>query len=328
MTFGTDTRRRRAGVVVVCASLLLQGASADGRAPREIKPADPSRLVTAVNDALNLEASVIASLDVDQSAPPSLTLELPIDGELHTLRLARRSVRSAEYEIEVQLADGSYEAVEPGPVRTYRGTVDGIDGTRVAASILADGLYAVVLFPSGDRYWIEPIASRVATAEPTQHALYHDDEVLPSGGNCVIAEPPDGIAVAETPVKHPPGRSWADYSEVIPGDTPENDTWFAELGIDADFEFFEESGSVENAEARISAIINTVNIQYERDVGIQHTISHLIIRTAEPDPYTSRSPSTAARHTASSLSVTSSGSMSVWRISNRYLKSLSETIKA
>ena len=31
--------------------------------------------------------------------------------------------------------------------------------------------------------------------------------------------------------------------------------------------------------------MNTVNVQYERDVGIKHKITTIIVRTAEPDPY-------------------------------------------
>ena len=61
----------------------------------------------------------------------------------------------------------------------------------------------------------------------------------------------------------------------------------AELACDADFEYFSTWGSVANVEARINSVINAVNVQFERDVSITHAITTIIVRTAEPDPYTS-----------------------------------------
>ena len=43
--------------------------------------------------------------------------------------------------------------------------------------------------------------------------------------------------------------------------------------------------SVEGVEDRINAIVNAVNVQYERDVGIRHELTAIVVRTAEPDPY-------------------------------------------
>ena len=69
----------------------------------------------------------------------------------------------------------------------------------------------------------------------------------------------------------------------------------AELACDADFEYFSTWGSVANVEARINSVINAVNVQFERDVSITHAITTIIVRTAEPDPYTSSDAVTLLR---------------------------------
>jgi len=66
----------------------------------------------------------------------------------------------------------------------------------------------------------------------------------------------------------------------------------AELAADADVEYFEDYGSVGAVEARINSITNVVNEQYEQDVEITHVITGIIVRTAEPDPYTATNPNT------------------------------------
>jgi hypothetical protein len=67
----------------------------------------------------------------------------------------------------------------------------------------------------------------------------------------------------------------------------------AEFGADADFEFYQAFGSnmmtVENA---INSIMNSVNVLYENQVGITHEITGIIVRSAEPDPYSSTSAET------------------------------------
>jgi hypothetical protein len=65
----------------------------------------------------------------------------------------------------------------------------------------------------------------------------------------------------------------------------------AELATDADREYFQSRGSnVAATNARIAAIVHVVNHQYQRDVQISHVIRTQIVRTAEPDPYSSTDP--------------------------------------
>ena len=39
--------------------------------------------------------------------------------------------------------------------------------------------------------------------------------------------------------------------------------------------------------ARIESVINTMNLQYESEVGISHSITTILVRTTSNDPYSS-----------------------------------------
>jgi hypothetical protein len=77
----------------------------------------------------------------------------------------------------------------------------------------------------------------------------------------------------------PPGEGTSDYSVKV-----------AELGCDADFQYFTRWGSVAGVQARINKVINAMNIQYERDVLIQHQITTILVRTSGGAPYTTTDP--------------------------------------
>lgn len=59
----------------------------------------------------------------------------------------------------------------------------------------------------------------------------------------------------------------------------------AEIAFDADFEYFQDYGSVAAVEAQINSVINTVNLQYSSEVGITHLVTAIIVRTTSNDPY-------------------------------------------
>lgn len=172
--------------------------------------------------------------------------------------------------MRAQLADGSLVSVAPGPVRTVRGGVAGIEGSPVAGAVTENGIAVLVDLPDGARYWVEPLFPRIEGATPAHHAVYRTEDVIPHAGWC--AAELEGLPPPE-------GGALGGGCDTLPCQ--------AELACDADFEYFQDYGTVGAVEARINLVINTVNIQYESDVGITHLISAVIVRTAEPDPYSS-----------------------------------------
>jgi len=260
---------------LILAGTLVLGASVIARPPA-VRHAPAVDLGDAVNVALGLRASTLQPLVMEIPGEGRVRTQVTIAGELRTLELTSHSVRSAAYEVRAQQADGSWVTFEPGPVRTLRGTVPGLPGAAVAGSLLDDGLYASIWLPDGRRYWIEPVAGRVVGVAADMHAVYDQLDVLPGGGSCASTiDEAGGIFL-------PPG----DRQETAGGLQGNDDICVAELACDADVEYYEAHNTVPAVEARINLVINIANRQFEPEVAITHDLTTILVRTAEPDPYT------------------------------------------
>ena len=267
-----------AGLIALRAALVLTVVgTAYGVDPKQPGGEATARalLKEQANAQFNLVDSTIVTLRIDNTPTVPLTTVIPIDDELYTIALDPCSVRSSDYGIKVQRADGSYVDREPGPIRTLRGRLAEVADSVVAASRLEDGLYARIMVPDGASWWVEPLGSHVATAGPEQYVVYRDDDVTAAGGSCIALDPPGWAATQLGTISGMPGE----------------DVFIAELGIDTDWnyylEFAQELDPEAATEARVNEIVNAVNIQYERDVNITHVITTIIVR---PDPRDPRYP--------------------------------------
>jgi hypothetical protein len=246
---------------------------------RTVQPeAGPSasiaKLVSHVNAALGLRDSAVVTLNIDGNSAEVIVTNVPIEGVPFTLELRPHSVRVEDYQVLAQVEDGSLVSVKPGPVRTLRGSVVNAPGSVVAGSLLEGGLHARVFLPGDEEYWVEPIGGRVAEATQDQHVVYRSDDVIPGEGTCAVND----RLIATLAVE-----DLADYPHQV--GPVRGGVSVAEFAADADYEYFQAYGSVAAVEDRINSIMNAVNIQYERDVGITHVVTAIVVRTAEPDPY-------------------------------------------
>jgi hypothetical protein len=196
---------------------------------------------------------------------------VPLGGATLTLDLAPHSVRSAGYRLLVQAGDGTIRSEPPGPVRSFRGEVRGAPGSSVAASLAHGWLCARICLDDGCS-WLEPLADRVEGAAAGAHLLYPAEDVVRPDGACATADRGRDVPVPQA-------------SRAAAGAPCKSGIHVAELACDADYEYFLDYGSVEAVEDRINAVVNAVNVQYERDVGIRHELTAIVVRTAEPDPY-------------------------------------------
>lgn len=248
-------------------------------APAATRPvANNADFSARVNDTLGLAASSIVSLAVIQEPDGNLVVIVPIDGLPHVITLEPYSVRADNYKLLVQGADGVLRSVDPGPERTFRGSVVGVTGSVVTGSLLEDGLYASIDLPDTDTLWLEPIQGRIAAAAADDYVLYQGQDVLESGGTCdtdLLAA--DAALDAMQIQDSAPATAMAGGGICV-----------AELGCDADFEYFQTWGSATAVQNRITNIINTVNTQYENEVGITHALTGIIVRTSSNDPYTKK----------------------------------------
>jgi hypothetical protein len=195
-----------------------------------------------------------------------------IDRKTVRLELRPIFVRDAGYQLREQLADGTWRTVNPGPENTYTGSIAGDPGGYVAASWTADGLLASIVFGDGHRQWIQPLSDFVPGAAPGLHVVYRGEDTRCEGfcGNTDEG----GLPVPPAP---PVPRGGCGGAVCV-----------AQIACDADFEYYTARGSsTHNTQDRISAIINVMNHQYVREVAITHVVTTILVRTAEPDPYSS-----------------------------------------
>ena len=232
-------------------------------------------LTDAAKRYLNLTDVSIQRLDVPVEVRPAL-VEVEIDGLKYSMDLRPRSIRSADYVLQIDV-NGTLLLADPGEPRTMRGTLLEDEGSLVAGSILHDGLYAKILFSSGEIYWIEPLVSRIPGAATDQYAVYSQEDIISSSGYC-------GTDTSGLGFHSSDGASSLSASGSLA---------ITEIGIDADFEFYTAHNSdVQQTSSRMELVLNTMNTQYETEVGITHVVSAAIVRTTSGSPYTSTDPGT------------------------------------
>ncbi len=254
----------RALAIVLIAPVTLSGCQSHDRASAGL-PA-----TYEASTMLGLRWCEVVRRTVDPIPGQNLSVTIPLDGKDYRIDLEPSSVRAAGYRVLVQEADGAVIAQRGGPVRTLRGTVRGRPGCRVAASVLNDGLHMVVQLEDGRRCWMEPLPE----ASPHTYAVYDQRHILPPGGVCRTPGADDPDRIDEDDQDNEPSSEASQTSVLV-----------AQIACDTDTEYVAAQGSVSATEARINAIINAINVQYESQAGIRHEITSIVIRRAS-DPYT------------------------------------------
>ena len=232
-----------------------------------------------VLSALGLVDGAIVNVDTQDHVPgTNFTCEVDIDGQPCTLDLQPHSIRGQNFEVKVQIADGSYVQHQAQATRLLRGTISGMAGSRVVGSVLDSGIMAKIVLPTGSTLFIEPIASKIAIENPAAHVVYRSSDVIDSVLQCGVVDPDTR---RRTVVNYPIDES---KDPVVAAGTV---IQIAELAIDTDVEFFNFFGSQQATLDRIELVVGIMNDQYETQTFLTHALSTIIVRSSEPDPYTS-----------------------------------------
>jgi hypothetical protein len=234
--------------------------------------AQTDRLLDKALETLSLERASIIQLEVNPEIGAPQFIPIEIEGREHLLQLDAFSVRTSGYQLLAAREDGQLQPVQPGPERTMRGQLVGALGTRASGTLCDDGLYAAIRLQSGDSYWLQPLQTHVPEASSDTYILYQGGDVRMTGHVCGSESLTGAFSTPQQQV----GETFGGGGLKV-----------AELACDADYEYFQDYGSVNGVETRINALINTMNDQYESEVGIQHQISTIIVRSSSSDPYTS-----------------------------------------
>ncbi len=222
----------------------------------------------ALTRALEVGQATLQVLALPDSGLAPFAVDLELDGAPARLLLLPHDLRAPGFQVLAQGADGAWTAQDPAPPATLRGSVQGRPGSRVAASLLPDGLHAWVRLAPGRAPWgVQPAGGGL-------HAVYDSADASGEPWTCGTLD----LDLRPTP----PASA--------PGDTPAPDK-VCEIACDADFEFYQLNGSsVAATQADVELVLNGVDAIYADDVDIRYEIGTILVRTAEPDPYSSSSP--------------------------------------
>jgi Metallo-peptidase family M12/IPT/TIG domain len=210
-----------------------------------------------VRSHFGLRSATIQSLSLPQKIGLGFGVQVRLGKDIVTLALTPYDIRAAGFKLWID--DGKrLRTATPTWSRTLRGTVRGVTGSRVAASLDGGQLTAAVHLP-GATWWIEPISNMTGTPS-AYHVVYHNRAVLDRGRRCGNDQVPVDIRVAT-----------ANAGSCLR---------VADIAIDADFAYYSRNGkNTKTVQTRVNAIMNLVDVIYQRDVNVAFKISALIIRT-------------------------------------------------
>ena len=228
-----------------------------------------------INATLHLEGSWHTTLQISDAPTHRISISIPIENMTYTLELEPYSVRADAYSLFMQDDDGELYEVEPGPIRTLRGSLVELAGSRVSGTLMDDGLYARILLEDGTEYWMEPVGEKIDNAPSNLYAFYRNDDIIPSGGTCAAEDHAEVASIL---------NMLANY-DANNRSNRGGDLQVAEIACDTDYEYYQDWGS--QTESRIESVINSLNQQYESEVNLRHEITTIIVRDTSSDPYTS-----------------------------------------
>ncbi|GJM26080.1 MAG: hypothetical protein DHS20C16_24950 [Phycisphaerae bacterium] len=257
------------------AGLLISAGSASG----EVVSAERKKaLASEITNEFRLRDFSIQRISVPEGENRSGSVTIRLGDENQEMILVPHRVFSPDYTLLIDHGDGRLEEVDMGEVATFRGTLANVPGSVVAGGWAGDGLVARIILPDDQTYWIEPLQDRIVDATALEHIVYRSEDSLPHDGTCGTLD--EEVAVFEERSSENGARGSGCGGGICVTD----------LACDADFEYFNDYGSVTNVQNRIGTVINAMNAQYESQVGITHQIVTIIVRTSQV--YTSNDAST------------------------------------
>lgn len=200
-----------------------------------------------------------------------------LGGETYDFTLRPHSLRADDFRLLVQGEDGSLTRVAAAAPRTCRGELlrGGRAVGRIAGSIDGGALTAVARLDRGGLYGIQPLRELDPAAAPAAHVVYDQRDLILGQWRC-------GSDIL--PAVHDDGAG---------AGTEGTGLKMCDIAFDADYEFYTKNqSSVENTMHDIENVMVGVEVIYERDTQITYEVTTILVRTSEPDPYSSTDPGT------------------------------------
>ena len=263
--------------LAITAGANAQLRKAPQQAPRtNPQAAAPDTLPPIIQENGSIDEYELTILDLPLGLPQDMVINVPFAGETYELSLSAFSIRGEAFRLFVDHGDGNLIDTPAELPRTYRGEATGVLGGLVSASLLDDGLHAIVHRGEDTELAIQPASSFGLDLPAGTHVIY-EASAASAEGHCGndLYDLPEGPA--------PEDESEGDG---VAGTSLE----LVEVGIECDYEFYQRNGNnVSTTLNDVELIMNNTDTIYTRDVDIAWEITTVIIRSSSSDPYTSNS---------------------------------------
>ncbi|MFG0327815.1 MAG: M12 family metallo-peptidase [Phycisphaerales bacterium JB037] len=258
----------------------------------------------AIRNGFNVSGYQLETIQVPATAQQPFSMVMELGGVERTLVLEPFSMRADNFQVLIDDGSGVLKPFDVGPSPLMRGTVEGIDGATVAASIIEGEFSALVTIPGKtfQQFWVQSVTDVDADQPADLYAVWSNLDVVPTEHVCGVEDHdhdhdgdifiPDfggGFDAGAGDASGNAGTgSGGDYDARL--DVFQE----AQIAIEGDFQFYQDNGSnVTQTTNRIEQLMGVVEAVYERDVEITYAITTILIRTSSgQDPYSSNDAGT------------------------------------
>lgn len=263
-------RRTGASVALLALLLVSGGAVVPARQPVPVR----SDVASVTEWLSSYERVDLDASEAIRRVRASEPVHVATPTKTFDLRLVPHNIRSADCVVQVSKGGGVVERIDPGPVTTYMGTVDGMPGAEARFSIDENGVRGMIL--ADDAWWfVEPEAGSLSKAGGRgAHVVYANTDVLPAaGGQCGTTQ----AHIVDAEVERLTGEKLEGGLPPLPPRV--------ELATEADYDYLLIQGNARAATNEIVAIVNQVEGVYRKQLGVTFEIVFQNVWETRDDPY-------------------------------------------
>ncbi|MFN2416928.1 MAG: Calx-beta domain-containing protein [Pyrinomonadaceae bacterium] len=206
-------------------------------------------------------------------------LRLETSAGTFELLLAPHDVRADGYRAVEVLDGGETRELPRAPARTFRGELAGVAGSHARFTIDRDTVEGMII-AGGEKFFVESAARYSRGAAPGDFLFYRESDVV--GGDpayCAVQTLAGRVnsKLGGTASADDPGQP------ALPPLSPKRQ---ADIATEADFEYFQASGSSSTAaNNEILSIMNQVDGVYQTETGLTFRVVFQRVWTTAADPY-------------------------------------------
>ncbi|MFZ0749286.1 MAG: M12 family metallo-peptidase, partial [Pyrinomonadaceae bacterium] len=267
-------------IALIVAALAFSSGGVSSQGP-ETQRRDLEK-VFRQHDRLSLDPG-----QVTRQVKQTRSLTLTTSRGTFEMTLEPYDIRTPGYRAEA-VGDNGVTVLERAPVRTYKGTVQGLPGAQARLTIDEGTVEGLIVTPR-ELFFLEPSKRFSASASKTDFVFYAASDVKQSAGEC-------GMTMKEMVEQHS-----ANVSNKSSAKSPQPEPVFGptlqiDIATEADFEYFTKNEFQAQANPqqavvnKIVSIMSQVDGIYNVQMGLRFMVLNTRVWTTVNDPYQSPVP--------------------------------------